>query len=126
MPYLVKLYNYGASRHPGEAGQGGDWVWGYDEVSWFANQNKAYRAQWLRYAWNWLKKTDPNGYLEMPGSRTETSPLNHGRLVFSEQAECGRPGRPRRRRGNPRHLEKRSAAPLYFVSTSEAQHQDAR
>lgn len=79
LPYLVELDNYGSSRHPGEAGQGADWVWGYDEISWFANQSEEYRAQWLRYAWNWLNKTDPDGYLEMPGSRTETSPLNHRR-----------------------------------------------
>ena len=77
LPYLVELDNYGVSPHPGEAGQGGDWVWGYDEISWFANQSKEYRSQWLRYAWEWLKKTDPDGYLEMPGNRTEVSPLNH-------------------------------------------------
>jgi len=79
LPYLVELDNYGSSRHPGEAGQGADWVWGYDEISWFANQSKEYRSQWLRYAWDWVKKTDPDGYLEMPGSRTETSPLDHRR-----------------------------------------------
>lgn len=79
LPYLVELDNWGASRHPGEAGQGGDWVWGYDEISWFANQSKQYRSEWLRYAWDWIRKTDPDGYLEMPGSRTETSPLNHRR-----------------------------------------------
>jgi hypothetical protein len=79
LPYLVELDNYGSSRHPGEAGQGADWVWGYDEISWFANQSKEYRSQWLRYAWDWVKKTDPDGYLEMPGSRTETSPIDHRR-----------------------------------------------
>jgi hypothetical protein len=79
LPYLVELDNYGVSSHPGQPGQGNDWVWGYDEISWFANQSKEYRSQWLRYAWDWLKKTDPNGYLEMPGARTESSPLNHRR-----------------------------------------------
>jgi hypothetical protein len=79
LPYLVELDNWGVSRHPGMAGQGGDWVWGYDEISWFANQSQQYRNQWLHYAWNWVRKTDPDGYLEMPGSRTETSPLNHHR-----------------------------------------------
>ena len=79
LPYLVELDNYGASHHPGTAGQGEDWVWGYDEISWFANQSQQYRSQWLHYAWNWVRKTDPDGYLEMPGSRTETSPLNHHR-----------------------------------------------
>lgn len=76
LPYLVELDNYGSSSHPGQPGQGADWVWGYDEISWFANQSREYRAQWLRYAWAWLRKTDPDGFLEMPGSRTETSPLN--------------------------------------------------
>jgi hypothetical protein len=83
LPYLAELDNYGASRHPGEAGQGNDWVWGYDEISWFANQSKEYRSQWLRYAWNWVRKTDPAGFLQMPGSRTETSPLNHRRWYYA-------------------------------------------
>jgi hypothetical protein len=75
LPYFVELDNYGVSKHPGQAGQGDDWVWGYDEITWFANQSRQYRSQWLRYAWKWVRKADPNGYLEMPGSRTETSPL---------------------------------------------------
>lgn len=86
LPYLVELDNWGVSAHPGQPDQyagravrGASWVWGYDEISWFANQPRAYRAHWLRYAWNWVRKTDPNGFLEMPGSRTETSPLNHKR-----------------------------------------------
>ena len=91
LPYLVELDNYGASRHPGEAGQGSDWVWGYDEISWFANQSKAYRSQWLRYAWDWVKKTDPDGYLEMPGSRTETSPLNYRRWYSANRPSAAVP-----------------------------------
>jgi hypothetical protein len=83
LPYLVELDNYGTSRHPGAAGQGNDWVWGYDEISWFANQTQEYRREWLRYAWDWVKKTDSNGYLEVPGSRTETSPLNHRHWYFA-------------------------------------------
>jgi hypothetical protein len=76
LPYFVEFDNYGVSRHPGEPNTKGDfnWVWGYDEITWFAHQNKDYRAKWLRYAWDWVRKTDPNGYLEMPGSRTAVSP----------------------------------------------------
>jgi hypothetical protein len=77
LPYLVELDNYGVSRQPGKAGAGGFWVWGYDEISWFANQSKKYRADWLLYAYDWLRTHDPNGFLEMPGGRTERSPLNH-------------------------------------------------
>jgi hypothetical protein len=82
LPYLAELDNFGVSRHPGEAGQGGNWVWGYDEISWFANQSKEYRSRWLHYAWDWMRRTDADGYLEMPGGRTETSPHNH-RLWYS-------------------------------------------
>lgn len=83
LPYLVELDNYGVSKHPGQAGQGVNWVWGYDEISWFAQQTKQYRGKWLRYAWNWVRTTDPNGYLQMPGSRTMTSPLDHRRWYFA-------------------------------------------
>ncbi len=73
LPYLVELDNYGASRSPGKPGAGGIWIWGYDEITWYAHQDKAYRAKWLQYASDWVRRTDPNGYLQMPGSRTCTS-----------------------------------------------------
>jgi len=38
LPYLIELDNYGSSRIPGQAGAGGNWVWGYDEITWFATQ----------------------------------------------------------------------------------------
>jgi len=76
LPYLVELDNYGVSRHPGQPNAQGEfnWVWGYDEIAWFAHQPKQFRATWLRYAWDWVRQTDPNGYLEMPGSRTAVAP----------------------------------------------------
>ena len=85
LPYLAELDNYGVSRHPGQPNAQGEfnWVWGYDEISWFANQPKPYRSDWLRYAWDWVRKTDTNGWLEMPGSRTETSPLNQKRWYYA-------------------------------------------
>ncbi|QEH36320.1 hypothetical protein OJF2_48810 [Aquisphaera giovannonii] len=70
LPYLVELDNWGVSGHPGEPGQGSFWVWGYDEITWFALQPPEYRGRWLRYAWDWLKEADPAAHLEMPGSRT--------------------------------------------------------
>jgi hypothetical protein len=76
LPYFVELDNYGVSQHPGQPNTKGEfnWVWGYDEITWFAHQPKDYRAQWLQYAWDWVRKTDSNGWLEMPGSRTAVSP----------------------------------------------------
>ena len=75
LPYLVEFDNYGVSKHPGQSGVhgGGNWIWGYDEITWFAHQSKQYRAEWLRYAWHWVRTTDPNGYLEMPGCRQITN-----------------------------------------------------
>ena len=83
LPYLVEIDNWGVSRQPGMSKQGGIWVWGYDEISWFANQSKEYRADWLRYAWGWVRKTDPNGFLQMPGSRTVRSPVDKRRWYYA-------------------------------------------
>ena len=76
LPYLVEFDNYGVSKQPGQPRADGgrfNWIWGYDEITWFAHQNKQDRSAWLRYAWNWVRTTDPNGYLEMPGSRMMTN-----------------------------------------------------
>lgn len=89
LPYLVEFDNYGASKAPGQAaeGHGGfDWIWGYDEITWFALQPPAYRDQWLRYAWNWVAQVDTNAHLEMPGGRTMTSPLDHRRWYYGNHA----------------------------------------
>ena len=83
LPYLVELDNWGVSQTPGKARAGGNWVWGYDEITWFAHQSKAYRADWLRYARDWVRKTDANGFLQMPGSRTMRSPLDDRRWYYA-------------------------------------------
>jgi hypothetical protein len=67
LPYLVEFDNFG-SHNPGHFSQS-PFIWGWDEITWFALRPEAERNAWLRYAWNWVKKTDPNGHLEMPGSR---------------------------------------------------------
>jgi len=69
LPYLVEFDNYGRSRKPGEAGQGRIWVWGWDEITWFSQQPEKDRNDWLRYAWKWVRETDPEGYVQMPGHR---------------------------------------------------------
>src|SRR5437660_264500 len=50
LPYLVEIDNFGVSAKPGQPGAGGIWVWGYDEITWFAHQSREYRAGWVRYA----------------------------------------------------------------------------
>ncbi|MCL4177637.1 MAG: hypothetical protein KJ072_07795, partial [Verrucomicrobia bacterium] len=74
LPYLAEIDNWGASRKPGAPGLGSVWVWGYDEICWFAHQDAPCRAAWLHYAWDWVRTHDTNGYLQMPGSRTLASP----------------------------------------------------
>jgi hypothetical protein len=67
LPYLVEFDNFGRSN-PGKPSKS-PFIWGWDEITWFALQPEAQRNQWLRYAWKWVKQTDPNGQLQMPGSR---------------------------------------------------------
>ncbi len=74
LPYLVEFDNFGRSGHEGEI-YGEHWIWGYDEIGWFARQPKEYREMWLHYAWHWLKVNDPAGHLQMPGSRILHSPV---------------------------------------------------
>lgn len=77
LPYLVEFDNFGISRTPGVADTASHFIWGYDEISWLYLQPEAYRNQWLRYAYDWLKAHDANGFLQMPISRIVT--LGRGR-----------------------------------------------
>jgi hypothetical protein len=86
LPYMVEFDNYGPSKHPGKPNtiEGEfDWIWGYDEITWFAHQNNQYRSEWLNYAWDWVSKTDTNGHLEMPGGRMLASPLDKMRWYYA-------------------------------------------
>lgn len=83
LPYLVEIDNWGVSKQPGQPKAGSIWIWGYDEITWFAQQPQEYRAKWLRYAWDWVRRTDPNGFLQMPGSRTLVSPLDQKRWYYA-------------------------------------------
>jgi hypothetical protein len=76
LPYLVEFDNFGGTRNPGQSSQAKSasiFTWGYDEITWFSHQPEDYRNQWLRYAWNWLKEHDREGFLQMPGGRTLTN-----------------------------------------------------
>jgi hypothetical protein len=81
----VEFDNWGYS---GKGGQsiGGCWVWGYDEISWFARQDEAYRKDWLRYAHQWLKEQDGHAFLQMPTRRTLAAPTGDGVRMFRAQA----------------------------------------
>jgi len=91
LPYLVEVDNWGASDRPGQPHVGGCWVWGYDEISWFAHQSQDYRNRWLRYAWNWVREHDPNGFLQMPGSRCLHSPVDGQWWYFANMPSAAVP-----------------------------------
>lgn len=74
LPYLVEFDNFGRNNAPNVADTTDHFVWGWDEISWFALQREDYRNDWLRYAYHWIKKNDPNGHLEMPGCRMLSCP----------------------------------------------------
>jgi hypothetical protein len=91
LPYLVEIDNWGVSKTPGQAKAGGIWIWGYDEITWFAQQSQSYRSNWLHYARDWVRKTDPNGHLQMPGSRTLRSPLDNKRWYYANKPSAAVP-----------------------------------
>lgn len=68
LPYQAEIDN---GYSPGKAGQnvGFPYAWGMIEIDWFARQPEQYRNEWLRYAWNWIRQNDPNGYLQMQGRK---------------------------------------------------------
>jgi len=85
LPFLVEFDNYGRSRQPGQPGMGRFWVWGWDEITWFSQQPEDHRNEWLNYAWHWVRKNDPAGYLQMPGSRCLAGATNGKRWYYANQ-----------------------------------------
>jgi hypothetical protein len=91
IPYLIEIDNYGYSGHGGDIGVGGVWVWGYDEITWFANKNLDERNRWLRYIWNWIREHDTNGHFEMPGIRCLSSHTGGKSWYFANTSSAAVP-----------------------------------
>lgn len=79
LPYMVEFDNFGISDNPGQR-SGSCTPWGWDEITWFAQQTPVYRNQWLKYAYYKVPCLDPNGHLEMPGLRGITLSKTTGGL----------------------------------------------
>jgi hypothetical protein len=72
LPYIVEIDNFGSSDHPGQYRESDRLhVWGWDEIGWFIKQPEAYRNEWLEYAYQWVRETDPNGFFQLPLRRFE-------------------------------------------------------
>jgi len=75
LPYLVEFDNFGRSREGGNVPTlDNHFIWGWDEISWLSLQAEDYRNEFIQYAHQWLKDTDPSGHLQMPGCRMITCP----------------------------------------------------
>jgi hypothetical protein len=83
LPFLVEFDNYGRGKNPNAADTTSIFVWGWDEISWFSLQKEEYRNNWLVYAYNWIRKTDTNGHLQMPVTRMITCPNETLRSYFA-------------------------------------------
>ncbi len=90
LPFLVELDNFEPSGREGQ-NMGGHWIWGYDEISWFAHLPQQQRNDWLRYAWRWIREHDSNGWLQMPGSRTLCAPIGDCHWYFANTRSATTP-----------------------------------
>jgi len=73
IPYILEFDNFGESSHPGSYNWGDNFVWGYDEISWFSLCDDEYARYWLEYAVDYMNRVDPVGYIQMPGCRVSVS-----------------------------------------------------
>lgn len=73
LPYLVEFDNFGISNDPGQYNLLDNFIWGYDEISWFSLKSESEQSDWLRYAYDWIRKNDPDGFLQMPVTRVVTN-----------------------------------------------------
>lgn len=85
-PYLVEFDNFGISKHRDQANINDHYAWGYDEISWLANQDSSYQNEFLQFAHQWISTNDSVGYLEMPGSRIVTG-LSSNRYRANTKSE---------------------------------------
>ena len=83
LPFLVEFDNWGSSGKAGQHLGTPNWVWGCDEICWFARQPEAYRNEYLRYAHQRVRELDPNGFLQMPGSRKLVDPTDGKRTYHA-------------------------------------------
>ena len=82
LPYFVEVDNFSGIMAGQENKPNIDfWPWGMDEISWFVNQPDSYRAQWIDYAYGWLRTNDPVGYFCVTGSRPAYV-IDEGRITW--------------------------------------------
>ena len=92
-PYLLEFDNFGvdAENIDKVSNDAQDTVWGYDEISWYANQTPANRHSFLTTTVvEWLNTTLPttkgaaNGHIAMPGKRTASISSTGGSEYYTD------------------------------------------
>ena len=77
LPYILEFDNYGTSDHPGKSQD--DWyIWGYDEISWIGMVPEEYAQRFVRECMDYMRRTDPVGYIQMPGCRIAAAINQYG------------------------------------------------
>lgn len=71
LPYCVEIDNYGDNLDMLHKPVVDCYeCWGMDEINWFAHQPAWYRAEFLQYAYDWVRDVAPGKcFLAMPGER---------------------------------------------------------
>jgi len=71
LPYLIELDEFGDVEEQLNINDPEDVrCWGMDEINWFANQPAWYRAEFLRYAYKWMREeAEGEGFMALPAER---------------------------------------------------------
>ena len=102
MPYLMEYDNWGGrmfdpaktySRHELALMQ---W-WGYDQIGWFANQDRAERDRFLEYTYRWTQVNNPHAFFLMPmrrmlsDARVTMPRADNGKMDVNENYQINNP-----------------------------------
>ena len=70
LPYFVEFDNFGYCEGRVDTPDNLDhFIWGKDEISWYADQPKSYRREFVNYAYRTIRDLGDEGFLELPGRR---------------------------------------------------------
>jgi hypothetical protein len=75
-PFLVEFDNFGILPEHGQPTIDSHYAWGYDEITWFAIQDKSYRHEFLRYITDWVNSRYPDGWVQFPSRRVIRIPAS--------------------------------------------------
>ena len=70
LPYFVEFDNFGVCDERIDTPDNLDhFIWGKDEIAWYAEQPQSYRKEFVEYAYQTIRNFGEDGFLELPGRR---------------------------------------------------------